>query len=87
MKKSSILPKILSLHEAAKAAKDVLETTRRPAGTRNFAMLQGYIPDDSKKKFNNLTRDYVSILEHSKVQNKQIRGGDGCHGWVDGDGY
>lgn len=70
-KKSSILPKILSLHEAAKAAKDVLETTRKPAGTRNFAMLQGYIPDDSKKKFNNLTRDYVSILEHVPVQNKQ----------------
>ncbi len=70
-KKSSILPKILSLHEAAKAAKDVLETTRKPAGTRNFAMLQGYIPDDSKKKFNNLTKDYVSILEHVSIKNKQ----------------
>ena len=35
-------------------------------------MLQGYIPDDSKKKFNNLTRDYVSILEHVPAQNKQI---------------
>ena len=56
MKKSSILPKFLSLHEAAKAAKDVLETTRRPAGTRNFAMLQGYIPDDTEKKFKHLTK-------------------------------
>jgi V/A-type H+-transporting ATPase subunit I len=72
IKKSSLLPKILSLHEAAKAAKDVLETTRKPAGTKNFAMLQGYIPDDSKKKFKNLTRDYVSILEDVPVQNKQI---------------
>jgi V/A-type H+-transporting ATPase subunit I len=69
IKKSSILPKILSLHEAAKAAKDVLETTRRPAGTRNFAMIQGYIPDDTKKKFKNLTRDYVSILEDVPIQN------------------
>jgi V/A-type H+/Na+-transporting ATPase subunit I len=72
IKKSSLLPKILSLHEAAKAAKDVLETTRKPAGTRNFAMLQGYIPDNTKKKFKNLTRDYVSILEDAPVQNKQI---------------
>ena len=72
IKKSSILPKILSLHEAAKAAKDVLETTRRPAGTRNFAMIQGYIPDDTKKKFKNMTRDYVSILEDVPIQNKQI---------------
>jgi V/A-type H+/Na+-transporting ATPase subunit I len=72
IKKSSLLPKILSLHEAAKAAKDVLETTRKPAGTRNFAMIQGYIPDDTKKKFKNLTRDYVSILEPVPIQNKQI---------------
>jgi V/A-type H+/Na+-transporting ATPase subunit I len=70
IKKSSLLPKILSLHEAAKAAKDVLETTRKPAGTRNFAMIQGYIPDNTKKKFNNLTRDYVSILEDIPVQDR-----------------
>ena len=70
MKKSSILPKFLSLHEAAKAAKDVLETTRRPAGTKNFAILQGYIPNDTEKKFKHLTKDYVSVLENTKVQNK-----------------
>src|SRR5207249_2764252 len=41
LKKSSIVSQILSLHEAAKLAKDVLETTRKPAGTKNFALIQG----------------------------------------------
>ncbi|HZC88676.1 MAG TPA: hypothetical protein VE199_03580, partial [Nitrososphaera sp.] len=61
--KESLLTKILSLHEAAKVAKDVLETTRKPSGTRNFAVIQGYIPDQMEKKFRNLTKDYVSIVE------------------------
>ncbi len=61
--KESILTKMLSLHEAARVAKDVLETTRKPGGTRNFAVIQGYIPDQMEKKFKNLTKDYVSIVE------------------------
>jgi V/A-type H+-transporting ATPase subunit I len=61
--KESLLTKVLSLHEAAKVAKDVLETTRKPGGTRNFAVIQGYIPDQMEKKFRNMTKDYVSVVE------------------------
>jgi V/A-type H+/Na+-transporting ATPase subunit I len=61
--KESLLTKVLSLHEAAKVAKDVLETTRKPGGTRNFALIQGYIPDQMEKKFRSMTKDYVTIVE------------------------
>jgi V/A-type H+-transporting ATPase subunit I len=61
--KESLLTKVLSLHEAARVAKDVLETTRKPGGTRNFAVIQGYIPDQMEKKFRNMTKDYVSVVE------------------------
>ena len=61
--KKSLLTKVLSLHEATKVAKDVLETTRKPGGTRNFALIQGYIPDKMEKKFKNMTKDYVSVIE------------------------
>ena len=61
--KESLLTKVLSLHEAAKVAKDVLETTRKPGGTRNFAVIQGYIPDQMEKKFRSMTKDYVSVVE------------------------
>jgi V/A-type H+/Na+-transporting ATPase subunit I len=63
--KSSLLTSILSLHETAKVAKDVLETTRKPGGTKNFAMIQGYLPVKMKNKFKDLTRDYVSIVEET----------------------
>lgn len=71
LRKSSVIPQILSLHESAKLAKDVLETTRKPAGTKNFAVIQGYIPNDDEKKFKNLTKDYVTVLEDAKVQEKE----------------
>ena len=61
--KASIVTKILSLHEAARVAKDVLENTRKPGGTRNFAVIQGYIPDQMEKKFKGLTKNYVSVVE------------------------
>jgi len=61
--KLSLMTKILSLHEASKAAKDLLETTRKPGGTKNFAMIQGYLPVKMEKKFKDLTDDYVSIVE------------------------
>src|SRR5215213_9857764 len=61
--KKSLLTKVLSLHEAAKVAKDVLETTRKPGGTRNFALIQGYIPNHMEKKFRSMTKDYVSVIE------------------------
>ncbi|HYZ50807.1 MAG TPA: V-type ATPase 116kDa subunit family protein, partial [Nitrososphaeraceae archaeon] len=70
--KASILSKILSLHEAAKVAKEVLEITRKPAGTKNFAMIQGFIPGEMENKFKGLTKDYVSIVEETATNNNNI---------------
>ena len=61
--KLAVLSKILSLHEAARVAKDVLEITRKPGGTENFALIQGYIPDKMEEKFKKLASNYVSIIE------------------------
>jgi V/A-type H+-transporting ATPase subunit I len=64
--KQAVLSKILSLHEAARVAKDVLEITRKPGGTENFALIQGYIPYKMEEKFKKLTSDYVSIIENAQ---------------------
>ena len=72
----SLLTKILSLHEAAKVAKDVLETTRKPGGTRNFAIISGYIPDKMEKKFKNMTKDYVSVVEYAHLHADKPGGGE-----------
>ncbi len=61
--KRSILTKLLSLQEAARVAKDVLEITRKPGGTKNFAVIEGYIPQQMERKFKKLTSNYVSIIE------------------------
>ena len=66
LRKANLI-QILSLHEAAKAAKDVLEITRRPGGTRNFALINGYIPEKMQSKFKNLTKNYISIVEDAGV--------------------
>ena len=55
------------MHETAKIAKDVLEITRKPGGTRNFALYSGYIPDKMEGKFNNLTKNYISVVEDAHV--------------------
>lgn len=65
--KQSIVTKVLSLREAAGVAKDVLETTRKPGGTRNFAVIEGYIPAEMEGKFKKLAGDYVSIVEDTGV--------------------
>ena len=70
--KSTMQTKILSLHEAAKVAKDVLEITRKPGGTKNFAMIQGYIPEEMQNKFSILTNDYVSILENIEANHQAV---------------
>ena len=54
---------ILSMHENALVAKEVLETLRKPGGTKNFAVIQGYIPKKMEKKFNDVTSDWTSITE------------------------
>src|SRR5919109_400340 len=37
--KVAILPKLLSLYESSKTAKDILEITRKPAGTKTFEVI------------------------------------------------
>ena len=65
--KVTILPKLLSLYESSKTAKDILEITRKPAGTKNFAVIQGYIPVSMENKFKTLTDRYISITEPVKL--------------------
>lgn len=65
--KVAILPKLLSLYESSKTAKDVLEITRKPAGTKNFAVIQGYIPVSMENKFKTLTDRYISVTEPVKL--------------------
>ncbi|MCV0393423.1 MAG: ATPase [Nitrosopumilus sp.] len=54
---------ILSLHEKALVAKDVLETLRKPGGTKNFAVLQGFIPAKMESKFTESTKQWMSVVE------------------------
>ena len=55
---------ILALHEEAKVAKDMLETLRKPAGTKNFALIQGYIPSKMEDKFKKITgTKWTAIIE------------------------
>ena len=61
--KKGIRREILSIHEKAKVAKDVLETLRKPGGTRHFAVIQGFIPEKMEKKFQNSTSQWTSIVE------------------------
>jgi V/A-type H+-transporting ATPase subunit I len=65
--KVALLPKLLSLYESSKTAKDILEVTRKPGGTKNFAVIQGYIPDSMEKRFKALTDSYISVTEPIKV--------------------
>jgi len=54
---------ILALHETAFVAKDVLETLRKPGGTKRFAVIQGYIPKNMEKKFKECTKQWMSVTE------------------------
>ena len=54
---------ILSLHEKALVAKDILETLRKPGGTKHFAVIQGFIPKKMEKEFTNSTEQWMSIVE------------------------
>jgi V/A-type H+-transporting ATPase subunit I len=61
--KKSLRRDILSIHEKALVAKDVLESLRKPGGTKNFAVIQGFIPQKMEKKFQNSTSQWTSIVE------------------------
>ncbi len=54
---------ILSIHEKALIAKDVLETLRKPGGTKNFAVIQGFIPEKMEAKFTESTKQWMSVVE------------------------
>ena len=54
---------ILTLHERAQVAKDILELLRKPGGTKNFAVIQGYIPKKMEKKFKDTTEKWMSVVE------------------------
>ena len=60
---SKIRGDILTLHERAQVAKDILELLRKPGGTKNFAVVQGYIPKKMEKKFKDTTGKWMSIVE------------------------
>lgn len=54
---------ILALHEKALVAKDVLETLRKPGGTKHFAVIQGFIPQKMESKFTESTKQWMSVVE------------------------
>lgn len=57
---------VLAIHETAFVAKDVLETLRKPGGTKRFAVIQGYIPKKMEKKFKDITNQWMSVTEEIK---------------------
>lgn len=54
---------ILAIYEEARVAKDVLETLRKPGGTKNFAVIQGFIPSKMEAKFKDTTKQWMSVVE------------------------
>ena len=60
---AKIRGEILTLHERAQVAKDILELLRKPGGTKNFAVIQGYIPKKMEKKFKDVTSKWMSVVE------------------------
>ena len=54
---------ILALHEKSQVAKDILETLRKPGGTKHFAVIQGFIPKKMEAKFTDSTKQWMSVVE------------------------
>jgi len=61
--KKNLRRDLLSIHEKALVAKDVLESLRKPGGTRHFAVIQGFIPTKMETKFQDSTKQWTSIVE------------------------
>jgi V/A-type H+-transporting ATPase subunit I len=74
--KQAVRRDILALHETAFVAKEVLETLRKPGGTKRFAVIQGYIPKSMDAKFKEVTKQWMSVTEDitdpKLVQNKPM---------------
>ena len=64
--KVTIRRDILALHEGSFVAKEVLETLRKPGGTKRFAVIQGYIPENMENKFKDVTKQWMSVVEDIK---------------------
>ncbi|HET7642733.1 MAG TPA: V-type ATPase 116kDa subunit family protein [Nitrososphaeraceae archaeon] len=56
--------KILYLRESSQLAREILETFRKPAGLKNFAIIQGYIPTVMADSFKKLHEKWITIVEH-----------------------
>lgn len=56
--------KILYLRESSQLVREILETFRKPAGLKNFAVIQGYIPTGMGDSFKKLHEKWITILEH-----------------------
>ena len=54
---------ILAMHEKAYVTKEVLESLRKPGGTRSFSVIQGYIPAKMEKQFKKVTEEWMSVVE------------------------
>jgi len=54
---------ILAMHEKAYVTKEVLESLRKPGGTRSFSVIQGYIPAKMEKQFKKVTGEWMSVVE------------------------
>ena len=63
--------KLLSFREGLRVAKDILETMRKPDGTRNFAIFQGYIPSTLENKMKELAKDWVCIIDKAKENDRE----------------
>ncbi|HEU5461207.1 MAG TPA: V-type ATPase 116kDa subunit family protein [Nitrososphaeraceae archaeon] len=58
--------KILYLRESSQVIREILETLRKPAGLKNFAVIQGYIPTVMAINFKKLHEKWITIFEHKK---------------------
>jgi V/A-type H+/Na+-transporting ATPase subunit I len=58
--------KILYLRESSLFVREILETLRKPAGLKNFALIQGYIPTVMADSFKKLHESWITIFEHKK---------------------
>ncbi|MDA7953691.1 MAG: ATPase [Nitrosopumilus sp.] len=56
---------LLAMHENALVSKEVLEALRKPGGTRNFALIQGYIPKKMEKKFRDAAGGWTVVTEEA----------------------
>ena len=55
---------ILAIHEKAFVTKEILESLRKPGGTKSFSIIQGYIPAKMENQFKDATGEWMSVVEN-----------------------